>query len=173
MYSKLFSRKWQAHLVVPLEALAGKDLLQIHTKHQESAIEKRRSQQAKFTSIRDIRPIVPPSNAPDTSATKPDPAEKVFPADSAHAADDGDESDGGSDSSQPADEAAIPADGGKSGDAEKASKEEPRPPTPGGKIEDEPPSGPEQNAFCDGCKVCALVYSGDTKRPYCSQPTTI
>ena len=114
-------RKWQAHLEVPLEALAGQDLLQIHTKHQETGVERRRTQQAKYSSMRDVRP----SNAPAESPTKPGSSDKASLTDDGHATDDDEELKRKSDS---ADGGRVAAkDGAESGDPDKGTEVEPQP----------------------------------------------
>lgn len=118
-------KKWQTHLVVPLESYAGQDLLQIHTRNQEKGVEKRRTLQAKYASMRDVRPITQPA-AVD--------AEK-----SGH----GDEEDGADDESKP-----VEKDVDGSDDENKPAEGLANP------ITEEPtptPPGPIQNALCDGC----------------------
>jgi len=152
--------------VVPLETLAGQDLLQIHTKHQETGIEERRTQRAKFSSMRDVRPVVQPSNAPDASTTKPDTTEKPAISDG-HTADDDGESRGENDSSKSADEVTAAAEGGSdSGDADKVTKE-PQPPATGEEVADGPLNGPEQNALCNSCANGELIIGRRWKCMVC------
>ena len=143
--------------MVPLETLAGQDLLQIHTKHQETGIAKRRTLQAKFTSMRNVQTVVQPVNTHHPSTINP---EAVTPTDG-HAADGDEESKEESDLSKPAD-VAIQTD---AAEGDKVT-EEPQPQSPGpqpqpeipGPVADAPPTGPEQKALCDGCAVRALLW---------------
>jgi hypothetical protein len=138
--------------VVPLETLAGQDLLQIHTKHQETGVAKRRTLQAKFTSMRNVQTVVQPVNAHDPSTINPEAVNLT----DGHAADGDEESKEEDDLSKPAD-VAIQTD---AAEGDKVT-EEPRPQSPGpqpqpevpGAVADVPPIGPEQNALCDGCAV--------------------
>lgn len=51
-------RKWKAHLQTPLEALAGRNLLEVFTQQQLQGLQKRRTLEAKLSSMRDIRPLL-------------------------------------------------------------------------------------------------------------------
>jgi len=166
IYTKGASRKWQTHLVVPLETLAGQDLLQIHTKHQETGIERRKTERAKLSSMCDVRPVVQPSNTPDASTSKPDPNEKPALADG-HTADDDEKSRRLCDSSKPTDEATAAGEGGsETSDADKVTKQ-PLPQATDGEVADGPPNGPKQNAFCDSCANRELIIGRRWKCMVC------
>lgn len=69
-------RKWQNHLVVPLENFAGQDLLKIHSDNQEKGSEERKTLQAKIEAARATQsgaatPLVKEAAAADKSSDKP------------------------------------------------------------------------------------------------------
>jgi hypothetical protein len=143
--------------VVPLESFAGQDLLQIHTKDQEIGVAKRRTMQAKFSSMRDVRPVVQPGSTLDAHTTKPDPA-------GGHATDDYEESKEDDEPKKPADEARVATDCTvEPGDRDKVT-EDPQPQATAAPIGDGPPSGPRQPAFCDACSV---RHNGVTRQLLC------
>ncbi|KAF7976478.1 hypothetical protein HWV62_6749 [Athelia sp. TMB] len=126
-------KKWQQYLTVPLETYAGQDLIEVHTKYHEQRAQRRQTIQAKFASMRDVRPVVEGVETEEPGEVDPvvvesQPAEAVVEVEKAEEAADSVVEEG--------------ARGG--GDAEEVAPAE------------EGPTGPEHNAFCDEC------YSGRT-----------
>lgn len=124
-------RKWQQYLTVPLETYAGQDLIEVHTKYHEQRAQRRQTIQAKFASMRDVRPVVEgvemeePGEV-DQVVVESRPVEGVVQEKKAAGAVDGvvgEEARGGGDP-----EEVVPVE--------------------------EERTGPEHNAFCDEC------YSG-------------
>jgi hypothetical protein len=138
--------------VVPLESLAGQDLLQIHTKHQETGIAKRRTLQAKYTSMRDVRPAVQPTSAPDESTAK---LNSTVPTDERAAADQQSKED--DDPLKPSEMTTVATeDEAQSGDGDKPT-EDAKPQATDGPEADGRLVGPEHDAVCDACGVRVLV----------------
>ena len=50
----MYARKWQNHVVVPLEALGGRDLHQIQSEVIEAESQRRKTLQAMFASVPDL-----------------------------------------------------------------------------------------------------------------------
>jgi hypothetical protein len=103
--------------------------------------------------MRNVQPVVQPINAPDPSPINPETV-------TGHATD-------GDEELKEEDDLSKPADVAIQTDATEGDKvtEEPQPQSPGpqpqpeisGEVADAPPTGPEQNALCDGCAVRALL----------------
>ena len=150
-YQSRFARKWQTHLVVPLESLAGQDLLQIHTRHQETGISKRRTLQAKFTSMRDVWPAVQPTSAPDKSTAK------LRSTVSTDGRTDDKQSKEDDDPLKPSEiTTSTTEDEARSGGGDEPT-EDAKPQATGRPVADGRPFGPEHDAVCDACAVGALV----------------
>ncbi|TDL21385.1 cysteine proteinase [Rickenella mellea] len=77
-------KKWQRHLVIPLTALGGRDLHEIQTTQMEAQSLKRKTQEEKFDSLRDVHSVMAlPITASNTgSPAKPEDGK---PGSEAHA----------------------------------------------------------------------------------------
>lgn len=139
--------------MVPLECFAGQDLLQIHTKHQEKGIERRRTLQAKFNSMRDVRPLVQPANAPEPNTKQPSTTETA----SECTADDYEQSKEEDDLSKQGDVVTVAKEGGESNNEDKVTEGPQSPTSSRGPVVNDQPTEPKHDAFCDGCAVRVLL----------------
>lgn len=124
--------------MVPLESFAGKDLLSVYTEMQDKGVQKRKTLQAKLSSVNDVRPVIQPV-AEKTSHSN---AKGALGDDSEGEDDDDDEESekGENANDSPAEETEEPADDEKEG-------------SEGNAADNKEEDLPVHNAFCDGCRV--------------------
>lgn len=138
--------------MAPLESFAGKDLLSVYTEMHEKGIEKRRTLQAKFSSMRDIRPVT--QSVTEEAGENEEDQEKEEDSNDTPA----------ETTEEPEEEAAA----GSEGEGEAAEiTEEPEEETGDGEEEEEAAEDdstgddkedlPTHNAYCNGCAVRLLL----------------
>ncbi|KAF7976604.1 hypothetical protein HWV62_6102 [Athelia sp. TMB] len=153
-------KKWQHHLTVPLETFGGQDLIEVHTKYHEQSAQRRNTLQAKFASMRDVRPGGPLVPVPEASSPNPQqPAE----LEETHGAP-GDEGDGrptvqeeeaAEDKVVEGEEPVEKPDEENADSEEKLEAEAESGEVEGGdeaQESEEPRAGPTHTALCDGCQ---------------------
>lgn len=146
---------------MPLETFGGQDLIEVHTKYHEQSAQRRNTLQAKFASMRDVRPGGPLVPVPEASSPNPQqPAE----LEETHGAP-GDEGDGRptvQEEEAAEDKVVEGEEPAEKPDEENAdSEEKPEAEAESGEVEggdeaqesEEPRAGPTHTALCDGCQV--------------------
>ena len=135
--------------MVPLESFAGKDLLSVYTEMQDKGVQKRKTLQAKLSSVNDVRPVIQP-----VAEKNSHPNAKGALGDDSEGEDDDDDEE--SEKGENANDAPVevteePADDEKEG-------------SEGNAADNKEEDLPVHNAFCDGCRVrshskCAVILA--------------
>lgn len=154
-------RKWQPYLILPLESLAGQDLLQGHNEDHDKAAAKRKIRQAKLKSS--STPIIDSVNADESVTNEPDPTTESAIEDEPEAEEaDPEERKEDNNSAEVVDgaEPTKQLDGAGEDDL-LGDKPEPEPEAPASESDEDTdnspaedtPQGPEHLAYCDNCGV--------------------